>query len=128
MSVRKRRWTILGGAVALALTATAAGAVEKDTSSANYMMPGCKYGLDPDKGPSILMFDAGVCVGIVGGIAHMLDPRNRGDWCADIPASATRQQMVRVVVRFIEARPNLMHQDFMLLALMALADAWPCKK
>jgi hypothetical protein len=113
---------------ALAFTVTAAGAVEKDTSSANYMMPGCKYVLDPDKGPLILMFEAGVCVGIVAGIAHMLDPRNRGDWCADIPEGATRQQMVRVVVRFIEARPNLMHLELTLLAPMALADAWPCKK
>jgi hypothetical protein len=37
-------------------------------------------------------------------------------------------QFASVVVPYIEARPQGMHEAFMLLALEALRDAWPCRK
>lgn len=45
-----------------------------------------------------------------------------------IPAGeVTVNQQVRVVVAYIDARPNRLHEDFRILALEALKDAWPCK-
>src|SRR6266550_2415689 len=47
--------------------------------------------------------------------------------CADIPRDVTYEQMVRVVIRYIEARPNRMHEPFRSLALEAIVGAWPCR-
>jgi hypothetical protein len=59
-----------------------------------------------------------------------LDPYLRASLavlCIDAPSGVTNGQMVRVVVRHIEAQPARMHQAFSHLALDALRDAWPCK-
>jgi Rap1a immunity proteins len=40
----------------------------------------------------------------------------------------TTVQSVAVVVKYIEARPQRMHEPFGKLALEALTAAWPCKR
>jgi hypothetical protein len=40
----------------------------------------------------------------------------------------TRQQMVRVVVQYIDNRPARMHERFVILAAEAMTAAWPCKR
>ncbi len=35
---------------------------------------------------------------------------------------------MQVVVRYIEAQPKRMNEQFRVLAVEALFDAWPCKK
>ena len=40
----------------------------------------------------------------------------------------TTNQAIAVVVKYIEARPERMHEDFRALALEALTAAWPCKR
>jgi hypothetical protein len=40
----------------------------------------------------------------------------------------TVAQQVRIVAAYIDARPNRLHEDFRVLALEALKDAWPCKR
>ena len=47
--------------------------------------------------------------------------------CADIPKGVTNDQSVQVVIRYIEARPNRMHEPFRILALEGIVDAWPCR-
>ena len=37
------------------------------------------------------------------------------------------EQTVRVVVQYIDSRPERMHEDFKKLALEAMKAAWPCK-
>jgi hypothetical protein len=37
-------------------------------------------------------------------------------------------QLVRVVVAYIDQRPARLHESFLNLALEALTDAWPCQK
>jgi hypothetical protein len=120
MSIR-RLW--LGAA--LALTVTAAGAA--DDQSANFIMPGCRAAM-ANNPPSQagLAFQAGLCMGLVIGARFML--YRRTDFCADVPNSVTNGQLLRVVVRYIETRPQDMHQPFMGLAVVALMDAWPCSK
>jgi Rap1a immunity proteins len=40
----------------------------------------------------------------------------------------TNRQAMAVVVKYIEARPERMHEHFGLLAVEALTAAWPCKR
>jgi hypothetical protein len=40
----------------------------------------------------------------------------------------TNDQAVAVVIKYIEARPERMHEPFGMLALEALTAAWPCKR
>ena len=47
--------------------------------------------------------------------------------CADIPRGVNYEQSVRVVIRYIEMRPQTMHESFNALALEALRAAWPCR-
>jgi len=127
--------------VALALTVTAALA-EEDRDSANYTMPGCRNFVDhkfPDDN-----FREGFCVGIVHGLIYSgirvktfldRDPNSTGRLpgtlrrleCIAAPDEATLGQQVGVVVSYIEARPERIHESFRLLALEALRAAWPCK-
>jgi hypothetical protein len=44
-----------------------------------------------------------------------------------IPQNATNSQMVRVVIQYIDQRPQRMHEHFTALAYEALRTAWPCK-
>jgi Rap1a immunity proteins len=109
------------GAAALALTATMAGAAEKDMSSANFTMRGCRDFLRPALPTNAIeAFDAGNCAGIVEGI-------NFVDESTCMPKGVTAEQSVRVVVAYIDARPARMHESFKSLALEALRAAWPCR-
>jgi hypothetical protein len=110
---------ILSGAV-MALTITTAWAAEGDLSalSANNWLPLCKGYLAGGDNKRDLM-SQGYCAGAVYGIAF--------EGCARVPNDVTLEQMVRVVVRYVEARPQRMHEPFVLLAHEALIDAWPCK-
>ena len=112
---------IICGAV-LALTISTANAAE-DLSSANYLLRDCKVSIEHPN-PT---FAQGYCMGIVQGLTFMA--RSSETWtCVETPAGVSNAQLVRVVVRYIEARPSRMHERFSALALEALLDAWPCKK
>jgi hypothetical protein len=138
MSVRKRTWTILGGGAALALTVTAASAAE-DMGSANGVLPGCR-GMLARSSNATDPLTMGLCAGIVRGIASMGSvavyvwnrvPLDRkaplAPLCMDIPEKVTTDQEIRVVIAYIDARPQRMHEDFADLALEALRAAWPCR-
>jgi hypothetical protein len=117
---------------ALALTFTTAGAAD-NYNSANFILPGCKTALTDRIDRS---FMAGRCVGIITTIAGLLASAERAgaatrlfpNFCAAPPDGVTEEQTVRVVVRYIEARPQRMHEEFGGLTLEALHDAWPCRK
>jgi len=117
------RTAIICGAL-MALTVTTAAAAEKDMSSANFFLPHCKVSLDPKARD--YSFVSGVCAGSVSGLVFALATLTPGTLC--IPAAANTSQMVRVVIRYVETRPQRMHEPFESLALEALRDAWPCKK
>jgi hypothetical protein len=141
--------SVLFGAAALVLTVTAAPAAE-ETRSANYMMPGCRGFVGKSSREDD--FKTGECAGLVWAVAAMgynvrvalfalpadsdmasfyklallLVPILRLK-CVDIPERVTLEQMVRVVLAYIDARPAEMHADFIDLALEALRAAWPCR-
>jgi hypothetical protein len=113
---------------ALALTVTATCAA--DDRSANFMLPYCKLaaGQVPQSGVDVKdLMRVGLCLGIVDGISLALNTFESKSYCAKVPSGVTLDQKMKVVVRAIEARPDMMHADFDLLAAFALMDAWPCK-
>ena len=42
------------------------------------------------------------------------------------PKGVTREQIAKVVVAYLDKNPARLHEPFAGLALMALAQAWPC--
>jgi hypothetical protein len=115
----------LHGIVIVAALMLSGGPVsaEKDTTSANYVMRGCR-GFLTDEGTHTEPFLEGWCAGIVHAALNYLAGDN-GNHCP--PNGVTVGQSVRVVVRYIDARPARMHEDFKKLALEAMKAAWPCK-
>jgi hypothetical protein len=96
------------------LATTMVGAAE-DRHSANFWLPRCKGFI----GSGTLGVDEAFCGGEVWGLAYAS--------CASLPVGVTPEQVMRVVVRYIEARPQRMHEPFLPLAWDAVIDAWPCK-
>ena len=104
---------------------------------ANYILPGCQDFVNlkqPYTGRQ------GFCAGMVAGINFVgkdlsaVPPTYISDsealmslYCLDIPDKATLPQAIRVVIKYIEARPERMHESFNYLALEALRTAWPCR-
>jgi hypothetical protein len=110
---------ILRGIVVVAAVASYCGAAsaEEDTTSANYVIPGCRHFIERDRIDPILQ---GWCMGMISGLVYLSD-----DVCT--PSAVVRTQSARVIVQYIEARPARMHEDFKKLALEAMRAAWPCK-
>ncbi len=123
---------IITGAV-MALATTAAGAAEADYANANYVLPGCKVILEkttPNGMSGVTVqqiFDGGVCEGMFSVLLSIGWSRMNGETlCMNIPRNATREQLIRVAVRYIEARPQRIHEPFVNLAIEALQATWPC--
>jgi Rap1a immunity proteins len=132
-------------ATLMALSITSAGAVERfkdsanadraNVDSANGMLPGCKLLLDfSNKRPSLSVSD-GVRVGFCSGtirtlmqLSSLASEYGPTPPCSKMPDNATQGQVIRVIIKFIEARPERMHEPFILLALEAMRNAWPCKQ
>jgi hypothetical protein len=107
-------------AVAILLVALTMPASAQKTDagrSANQMLSGCKGLLDRNMG--VPMFNQGRCIGFIDGLGYGIG------FCQ--PDGVTSGQAVAVVVKYIEARPERMHEDFGKLAIEALSAAWPCK-
>ena len=108
-------------AILLALTMPASAQSNPQTS-ANEMLSGCK-GLISDKTPPLReALRQGRCAGYVAGLVYA-----RSVYLCE-PEGATPEQGVRVVIKYIEARPERMQEPFGKLALEAPEEAWPCKR
>jgi Ssp1 endopeptidase immunity protein Rap1a len=89
----------------------------EDMSDANSILPGCKGTLGTQ------MWEQGRCAGFIDGLVYGVRGK---DLC--LPNEVTRRQAVAVVIKYIEARPQRMHEPFGKLANEALTAAWPCKR
>jgi Rap1a immunity proteins len=106
------RASVVCAGLLLALTGEAVGA---GVTSANTVMPGCRaFIAHPDE-----YYLQGYCMGAVAAIIRV-DPST----CP--PKDSTIGQGVRVVVKYIDSRPERLHEDFNDLAAEALRIAWPC--
>ena len=90
------------------------GHAQEDFMSANRVMTGCRAFIAES---SVDLFLQGVCLGVVTATAGSC-----------LPSGVTVGQEVRVVAAYIDARPTRLHEDFRVLTLEALQDAWPCKR
>jgi hypothetical protein len=115
---------LLASATAATLLATTAVAETDDRASANYYLPACRnfineaFAIDP--------YMQGKCIGILQGMDLWAEyaPFEIGRFC--VPPGVTPRQVVTVVVKWLEQRPERWNEDFMSLASFALHDAWPC--
>jgi hypothetical protein len=116
----------------------AASAEDMDTNSANAIMPGCRAMINDMEhlgGPAphysgIVVLKQGVCMGITTGLDSEATwsksiLKQKTFFC--IPEAVTFGQKIRVVVAYIDKHPEKMREDFDWLAVLALAQAWPCK-
>jgi hypothetical protein len=125
-----RRDTAAALALALlAATLLAGNADAQRNLTANGMVPPCKdFIASGEKRQEVNVATAieqGVCIGIIvalTGVATDLPPRI--SWCR--PQGVTLGQTARVILAYIERRPQRMHEDFVALAAEALHEAWPC--
>jgi Rap1a immunity proteins len=106
-------------AILLALTIPASA---QDTTTANQMLPGCKGLLDNSMTSGVSVYQQGRCGGYVASLVY----GGGQEFCR--PNGATIGQSVAVVIKYIEARPERMHEDFGKLAIEAMTAAWPCKR
>ena len=103
--------------VAILLLALTMPASAEDIYSANHFLPDCKA--FPEKAT----WKQARCIGLIEGLMY----RGEGeDFCS--PRGVTFRQAAAVVVKYIEARPERMHERFGKLAFEALIAAWPCKR
>jgi hypothetical protein len=107
-------------AVLIALTMPASAADNK--GSANSYMPGCR-GFIADNWATGDAYQRGQCIGFIAGLIY---EASGTDLC--LPSGVTHEQGVRVVIAYIEGRPQRMHESFGQLAREALTAAWPCKR
>ena len=107
-------------AILLALTMPASA---QDTTTANQMLPGCKGLLDNRMTSGVSVYQQGRCGGYVAGLVY---GEGGQEFCS--PKGVSIGQAVTVVINYIEARPERMHEQFGDLAIEALMAAWPCKR
>ena len=111
---------VIGAGLVLALpTGPAWG---NATDSAAELLPACQqfHQLPLPSVTFVMAYNEGKCVGIILGVEETAD-----DVC--IPNGITTDQKVRVVIEYIDQRPERLNEPFARLAHEALKAAWPCK-
>jgi hypothetical protein len=115
-------------AVVVLLTLCAGVRAEEDAdTSANSVFLGCKAFVEGQATNLRLNQLGNYCSGIVHGLAGVGEYLTPQEWQSCIPPTSTARQLARVVISYIEARPQRMHEDFRGLTLEAFRYAWPCK-
>lgn len=95
------------------------------SATANYVLTGCRtYLALIEGGPAEARYaiPMAFCEGSIDAVVSLSDNR----LC--IPRKVKENQIVRVVIQYLDERPERHHESFALLALEALAAAWPCKQ
>jgi len=110
---------LLAFAIALIGFSAQAGApAVSRTYSAEFYLSGCKNFI-----AGKMDFLGGRCVGA----AEVLDALSQDTKAFCAPETTNNLERIRVIVAYIEARPDRMKEDFRLLANEAMAKSWPCK-
>jgi hypothetical protein len=113
-------------AVVLVMLPTSAFA-QGSSLSANTILPGCQAlaGGNTPESPTVTFF-AGKCAGYLEMllVARIL---SNGQWGACVPVGVNTRQAAKVVVAYVEQRPQLLHEPLGVLADQAIRAAWPCR-
>jgi Rap1a immunity proteins len=104
--------------IVLALLGAYPAFAQTDIYSADYIMPGCRDFIGAGTDNAHLR---GYCVDLVVGVA-----RDAYEPLICLPREITDEQIVTVVVQYIDSQPARLHEDFVVLAIEALRKTWPC--
>jgi hypothetical protein len=112
---------------------SSSGSSQSDMTSGNWILTACKgFATGGFVGPgegnmTDAAFKQGTCNGVIRVLLRRGEdlPEGRRN-CA--PNNVSHGQAARIMVTFMEAYPQLLHIDFVDLAIEALARAFPCKK
>jgi Rap1a immunity proteins len=111
--------------VALAVLLLASGpAIAQRQNNAIERLPGCR---EADAQSLNDAFEQGVCLGEIVALIEA-GPIFQDPYRFCKPPGATAGQAKQVIVSYIETVPTRMRESFVLLAVEALARAWPCGK
>jgi Rap1a immunity proteins len=100
-----------------------AAAQPAGVNSGAWMLPGCRAALTPSADPD---FRQGMCAGSLGTLLFLGDALP-DDVKVCRPKGAVLHDAVRIVVEFIDQHPPRQDEPFTILAMEALAAAWPCR-
>jgi len=70
------------------------------------------------------------CIGMVSGLrtANALKGVDGMKWFCSPEGNITNEQYVRIIVKYLKDNPKDLHRSGTMLALLALTDAYPCRK
>jgi len=109
----------------LSLPATAT-----DADSVKYWLPHCKALTSAGQTDMKGTYLEGECLGMIKASAFIIQAAPPGGlpFRACLPDNAiTTDQLVTVVLRWMEKKPDLAGEDFIVVTMLALAATWPCK-
>jgi hypothetical protein len=109
----------LAASFVLLLLAAVPAHAQNDGGSVNWLLPGCRSAVRQTSG--VEDYRAGICSGIVRGISFASP-----NVCP--PQTSNVGQMLAVVMRYVEQRPDRWHEDFMRVASEVLVTTWPCRR
>jgi len=112
--------TILLGALT-ALMVSAANAQDEDANNANFLLPYCKLTAKEARANPDHAYLNGDCDGTINAVMQLTDRTG----CT--PIRVTVGQAKAAVLQYAELHPEQTKGSFILLAIFALRDAWPCK-
>lgn len=115
-----RGWLLAGATAAMTLLGSGAHA-QKDITSGNYYLSACQAFATNNFS---MAFESGQCAGFLQAVIS--GTKNGGIVC--IPSKVTLGQVAKVVVQYLENHPQILEQDFILLASYAVGATWPCTR
>jgi hypothetical protein len=106
------------------LVAPKPASAQADIDSGNFWLPYCKEALLKAGETS---FRAGICAGEIKTLIWAASEpigKSKASFCP--PHGVTLNHAVQVVVHDFEEHPEVLHVEFLTLALVALHETWPC--
>jgi Ssp1 endopeptidase immunity protein Rap1a len=121
-------------AIALAVTLGFVAAIRAESAvpyddTGNALLPSCREWVDR-KAPHTKDDAAlqGLCAGLIVGTGRFSAQRGiPANFRSCTPLETTNDQLIRVVVRFMENHPERLQLPLVILTILALQEAWPCK-
>jgi len=103
------------------VTTAAAAFLDK---SANYYLSGCRSLLNEDTNGDAAK--QGMCAGVMFALLDLAPHIDIAAGRSCPPRGVTAKQMLAVILRWLDQRPERWNENFVALASFALHDAWPC--
>jgi hypothetical protein len=104
----------------LLLAPTLSNQTYAESMTTDFVIDGCR---SADKTQKVDQFKLGLCLGAIN--ALMTQQLNSfAKFC--VPSSTTLNEAVRVVLKHVEANPDVHNQLFEGMVADALSDEWPC--